>query len=267
MDLSVAVVGKYVYAEPLEEMFARGFEKIGARVIRWGPNTAVPPDLVMDLVLCVKAPPPVRVHDRKYALYFADLTSRFPDQWRGLSSFDFDAIFLPHKEPAVDRKRVFHVPVGYDPQFHADVGWSPGDYAAFVGTYTPDREWLRKYPEVQIRGNGWGAGTRDVYGVKRAAFYRECRFALNWHNPGETANMRQFEVPAMGVPMVSDKGWPFPQDAVDTYTDKLNAVEAWYYYQDDRTELARLAKAGQAAVKPHTYAQRCETILKLMGLT
>jgi hypothetical protein len=273
MDLSVAVVGKFVYVEPLEEMFARGFEQLGCKVQRESQERFIGDT---DLTLCVKAPMTGRYNIRgKRALYFSDLTTRFPDQWNYLNSFNWDAVFLPHKEPVVDRKQTWHIPVAYDPQFHPDVKWDYDEkepYALFIGTSTPDRQWLREYPHIKIYGNGWAGKRPDVYGELKLNLYRRCAYAINVHNPGETVNMRQFEVLAMGVPLLTDKAWPpFESkpgsDPMDVYDSHEGAVEAWSYYMErELDELSSLAEWGKKLVKPHTYANRCQAMLKIMEL-
>lgn len=269
-DLRVAVVSRWVYKEPLEEMVARGFETLGCEVVRsQGPVPGV------DLTCAVKCDwvPPEQMSGKKVQ-WWVDHTSR--------GGFDklppgYDLVYTCH-----DEKVAKYLPCGYDPKFHYRVPGRKVWDITFVGTHRPEREWIRtvfsslqrRGYSVGIWGNGWGptdglvAG--EVYGVTRNTIVSHSKIVLNWMYPKDSVNMAFFQALASGAFVMSNLGGlqdlrfrlfehyvplrPAPREA-DFIEWLRRPIQRWL-----------IAKNGAQAVRGHTYAARANVILHAVGL-
>lgn len=209
---------------------------------------------------------------------------------QSLREFDLVAIWseLLSRKLAAAGIRAVAVPFGYDPSwYHGDGSESTRWDVVFVGQWSAEREaHIRALSglAVGVTGDGWQralAGTELAasvipgrhFGREAAVVYRSSMIGLNIMHPQNagTHNMRTWELPATGTPMVvtdtcehraifQNGGAMFVHGPAATRAavDELLA---------DPTRRREVAARGRAAVSDGTYASRVDTLLHKLQTT
>ena len=175
-------------------------------------------------------------------MIFTDLTTRFQDYYNEVEQH-FDYVFLVHNEKKlIDNKRVFYLPVAYCPKEHYLIEGLPRDIdCLFIGTCHPNREFLKKIPEITRYGNEWG-DTKDVYGGEYRTLCSRAKIIVNHHYPGDTTNMRDYEAPNFKAMILTDKtpfeiGWDCK--LYWNFNDLIEKINYYLKYDDEREKIAR----------------------------
>lgn len=219
--------------------------------------------------------------DDPYASGLAD-----PATAAALPAYDEVVTWAPHIAEALDRNGVRSVRVirfAYDPALYRPPPapltsvWD----AVLIGQCYPVR---LRYVEALcdlnlfVTGLGWKAAAADgplagrvggvsIPAVQTCETYWRARVALNVLHPVNVPahNMRSFEIPATGTPMVATRTPEhvdlFGEDGavlVDSPTELRSRLRALL---DDPDELARIGARGLERVRPHTYAARMRELL------
>jgi spore maturation protein CgeB len=204
------------------------------------------------------------------ACYLMDSYKRFKDK-RSDQVIEFekgwDIILHAHHSPLEQQdSRVYFFPVGFDPQTHYWDGKPEVENidTCFIGTSHSTRKWMLD-EKILIYGNDWGTGFwRPIYNEEKRKELKHVKINLNQHFPGDTVNMRQFELPAMRRFMLTDIAWPFADGKeVATYngTPEDFRKQAAYWLED--AELRnKIAEAGYKAVQAHSYLERAKELLR-----
>jgi spore maturation protein CgeB len=174
------------------------------------------------------------------------------------------------------------VPFGYDPATYTP---PDGDVARrydaiLVGQRYDVREaFVRRLTDLRlfVSGAGWDAArdedvrrvavTRTYSGPEISKMYGESAFGLNilspWNVPAH--NMRTFEVPATGTPMVVTRTPEherlFGEDGAVLVDEPAEARSRILDLLADEDELRRMGERGRQRVAPFTYARRMEELL------
>lgn len=209
----------------------------------------------------------------KKACYLMDSYKRFRDK-RANQEIEFekswDIILHAHHSPLEQQdSRVHFLPVAFDPQTHYWDGkeeWENID-VCFIGTGHSSRKWMLD-EKIMIFGNDWGGPFwQAIYGEDKRRQLKFVKVNLNQHFPGDTVNMRQFELPAMHRFMLTDTPWPFvdgKEVATFNGTPEDFRKQAAYWLEDAE-QRKKVAEAGYKAVQPHSYKERAIELLKLVG--
>ena len=258
--MNIAVLAKWIYQQPLEYFLAKALDSLGHDVVCG--NIGVKD---MDISLVVKE---VKFDLRHLSglkiLYYPDSTQR---AWEFFSSIQkyFDFIFLAHNEDIIDNRRIFYLPLGFDPDIHIPYPKPLREIfdITFVGTYRPEREFIRTIPNIKIYGNGWGDPIQEIYKDDLIKLNACSKIILNHHYTYDTTNMRLYEVLAQKRFMLTDKAGEFidGEDLVvyKSYDDLLKKIE---YYLERPDERHHIAKNGYNSVQKHSYKNRMETMIK-----
>jgi glycosyltransferase involved in cell wall biosynthesis len=158
-----------------------------------------------------------------------------------------------------------YLPYAYDSVWHASLEQesSPKWDVALLGLHYELRDLFVK----GLRGCGVTV-KYDLGPVFEEAreIYKQSRVGINWSSL-EDVNARVFEIMGMGLPLVTnrlpDMSIYFEEDkhylGFDDVEDAVRAVRFFLTHPEFADQIAR---AGQEAVKPHTYDARVEQILK-----
>jgi len=224
----IGLIGQFRYPCSIERYYLRALKQLGHRVVLDADNIISGAQKV-DLTIVVKwfDHPEMLPHPR--VLVFPDLISRFKKYYDSVEKY-YDYIFLEHKESVINNKRIFYLDFGYCPQEHYFIDGLPKDIAClFIGTCHPNREFLKKIPEITRYGNEWG-DTKDVYGGEYRNLCSRAKIIINHHYPGDTTNMRDYEAPNFKAMIITDKT-PFKifKDCM-IYSDELDLREKIRYY-------------------------------------
>lgn len=179
--------------------------------------------------------------------------------------------------------RVIAVPFGHDPEDHFPApAVEPDIDVVFVGQYSPHRArtidvLLESGFRVRVFGSRWSDADRNVaaawdprrvFGSAVPPEYARARVGLNILHPQNNRgshNMRSFELPAMGVSMVTTD--------TDEQRRLLAAFQQVAYYRTDH-ELVQAVQSLQDLPRPKpresalaatSYAARCSTLLDTLA--
>ena len=205
----------------------------------------------------------IKKAEGKKVLYFPDAY----EDYKGL--FDkygdtYDYIFFPAHNSLIDNKRCFTLSLGYCPYTHYPIQEQKEIDVCFIGTKHNDRGWIKEIPNIKVYGNGWGEGVHAVYGAEKRPIVAQSKILLNYHVDEIAANMRDYELLAMGAFVLTDyvpehlKGGMVKYDDYDDLGAKID------YYLNHEEERNKIAMKGQKIVKPYTYERRLEQIINVV---
>jgi spore maturation protein CgeB len=206
-----------------------------------------------------------------------DLSLRLGPAYDAL--FTHDSWSLPQHRAA--GSKAHYLAFGCDPMYHRPIpaGKRWTSEIVFVGSRDAARERaLTALPDLPIRihGPGWLAG--PVYGDDFVRALSNAKLGLNIHQHfgenggapdryGHGANMRVFELAAVGTPQLADaKGdiarhfAPHKEIALYKTVDELKEM-ARALLADDARRKAMAEAARTRALREHTWAQRLEELL------
>lgn len=260
--MNIAVLAKWIYQQPLEYFLAKALDSLGHNVVCG--NIGVKD---MDISLVVKE---VKFDLRHLSglkiLYYPDSTQRACEFFSSIQKH-FDFIFLAHNEGIIDNRRIFYLPLGFDPDIHTPYPQPLREIfdITFVGTYRPEREFIRTIPNIKIYGNGWGDPIQEIYKDSLIKLNTYSKIILNHHYTHDTTNMRLYEVLAQKRFMLTDKAGEF-KDGEDlvVYTSHDDLLEKIQFYLLHPDERHRIAENGYNSVQKHSYKSRMETMIKII---
>ncbi|MDK2874055.1 MAG: spore maturation protein CgeB [Desulfomicrobiaceae bacterium] len=216
----------------------------------------------------------------------------------------YDFFFTIQKEPFLGRlaevgqKQAYYLPLAAAPEIHRPVPLSAierrtyGSDVSFVGAGYPNRRLaFRAFADMDFRiwGSDWDGEEILAAYVQRGGarieteevvkIFCATRVNLNLHSSvrpavtvgeGDFVNPRTFEIAACGAFQVVDQRSLLPELFADhelAVVDHVDAmVEATRYFlahEEERTAMAARARARVLA--EHTYTQRMETLLAVVG--
>ena len=256
--MKILLLGAFSYPHALEEFYRRAFIELGHEVV-------LDPDSKADVSVVVKWFPPEHVEElpKPRCLIFPDNTGRYKDYYESVGA-SYDFVFLAHREPMIDGKRVFHLPCAYDPTDHRYYPCERDIDLIFIGTCHLGREWIRDVPGITVYGNGWGPNIKSVTGEEKARLYSRSKIILNSTLPDDTCNMRFYEALACGGMLLTDKWDEGFEPGVHfvtyrSYEDLLKQVDKFLHYPMARE---MIAQQGMEKVRPHTYSARAKYMLE-----
>jgi spore maturation protein CgeB len=205
-----------------------------------------------------------------------------------LSAYDIAFIWGEHlfdrlRDEGADDVRL--LPFAFDPRIHHPTA-PKSEYEAeviFLAHWSNKRQrivepltefdlalygdkWFRKnLLNGEIRSHIEGAPLR---GEAYSAAMSSADLVLNvvGDHAGPEHNMRTFEIPATGRPMLTnqtegqERFFTDGEEAI-MYSDREDLVELVDYYLDAEDEREEIAERGHEAVQDHTYADRMQTVL------
>lgn len=162
------------------------------------------------------------------------------------------------------------LPYGYDPIWHArsPVKWEERTLnAALCGLQYPER--IQFFNHLKGRGHQFYFDTGPAYDDARA-IYHQTKIGFNYASAKDTT-ARVFEVMAMGlVPLfnrVPDLMYLFNEGEDFVGFDTVaEAVSYYHYLLEHPSEAQAIMNNAAEVVKPHSWDDRAETILKVAGL-
>jgi len=191
--------------------------------------------------------------------------------------------FFTHDSSSLDRHRsagtrAYYLAFGCDPEFLRpfEVPRAP---LVFVGTRDPDRERVLSALNdlgLVARGPGWPGG--PVYGEAFVRALAGATVGVNVHQRfgtgdaaryGSGANMRVFELAAVGTPQLSDAKGDIPRHftpdkEIVLYRSAAELRECAQALLGDEALCRSLAKAArERALREHTWAQRLRELLSV----
>lgn len=194
-------------------------------------------------------------------------------------------VFFTHDSASLDRHRhggarAYYLAFGCDPSYHrpldGGVRWRAP--LAFVGSRDPARERVVGAVRdlgVSVRGPGWPNG--PVYGDEFVGVLSGARVGLNIHQHfgdagdparyGTGANMRVFELAAIGTPQLSDAKGDIarhlaPEREIVLYRSVAELRErARALLADEGLRRSLGAAARARALREHTWKHRLEELL------
>lgn len=165
-----------------------------------------------------------------------------------------------------------YLPYAYDPKAHYSENLEDSEKvhdAMLIGmpyTHVPRAQWmdeLRKHGVSVCSENG------PVFDEYRQIASRS-RIGLNWSSSNDL-NARFFEIPAYGLPMVSNvvpDANLFLEDGEDYlgFISLSEAIDRVMYLRNNPTVASRIALKGYNKIKPHTYDERVKQfVLECIG--
>lgn len=260
----INLVGAFRYPCAIEKYYFQALRDLGHGVCAYTPdkiNFIKETDLTVVVKWC--SMPELLPHPR--VLIFTDLTTRFKQYYDDVQKH-YNYVFLVHNEPLVDNKRVFYLPVAYDPAEHYYVPSKKDIDCLFIGTNHPCRSFLKDIPQITRYGNEWG-DTRDVYGDEFRDLCSRARIIINTHYPGDTTNMRDYEAMNFHALVLTDKTPFTPYVDVVLYNNKEDLEQKIQYYLDHEDVRSAIAKHGYKTITTgkYTYKDRMEEMLKICG--
>lgn len=192
--------------------------------------------------------------------------------------------FFTHDSASLDRHRgartrAYYLAFGCDPDFLRPSAAAPRVPLGFVGTRDPARERaLRELSDLGLvaRGPGWPGG--PVYGDAFVRALAGATVGVNVHQQfgtgdlaryGSGANMRVFELAAVGTPQLSDAKGDIPRHLVPDKEIVLyrSAAElrerAVALLADEPLRRALATAARERALREHTWAHRLRELLSV----
>lgn len=157
------------------------------------------------------------------------------------------------------------LPYAYDSVWHAplELADKPRWDVVLLGLHYEQRDLLVEL--LRARGTTVRYDLGPVFEEARL-IYRHARVGINWSSL-QDVNARVFEIMAMGLPLVTnrlpDMDIHFEEGKHYLGFDDVEEAEIVVRRLLENPEgMERLARAGQEAVKPHTYDARVEQILE-----
>jgi len=214
----------------------------------------------------------------RWANWFPDDPHDFETSTRLAPAYD---VFFTHDSASLDRHRAsgtraHYLAFGCDPEFLRPLE-VPRAPLVFIGTRDPVRERvLREIADLGLftRGPGWPGG--PVYGDAFRRALAGARVGVNVHQQfvtgdteryGSGANMRVFELAAIGTPQLSDAKGDIPRHftpdkEIVLYKSTEELRERAKALLDDEALCRSLAKAArERALREHTWTQRLRELL------
>ncbi|HUL02540.1 MAG TPA: glycosyltransferase [Gemmatimonadales bacterium] len=214
----------------------------------------------------------------RWANWFPDDPHDFETSVRIAPAYD---CFFTHDSSCLDRHRAagaraHYLAFGCDPDFLRPLE-IPRAPLVFVGTRDPLREQLlREITDLGLvaRGPGWPGG--PVYGDAFVRALAGAKVGVNVHQQfgtgdveryGSGANMRVFELAAIGTPQLSDAKGDIPRHftpdrEIVLYRTAAELRERAKALLDDEALCRSLATAARGrALREHTWAQRLRELL------
>jgi len=196
----------------------------------------------------------------------------FPDAYEDYkSAFDehedvYDYIFFPAHNSLIDNKRYFTLSLGYCPYTHYPIPQKNKKKTdvCFIGTKHNDRGWIKEIPNIKLYGNGWGNGVHAVYGADKRLIVAQSKILINYHVDEIAANMRDYELLAMGSFVLSDYVPECLKGGMVKYDDYEDLCAKTDYYLNHEEERDEIAKKGLELVAPYSYEHRWEQILQVV---
>lgn len=263
--MKIGLIGQFRYPCSIEKYYLRALKQLGHRVVL-DVNSIISGAQKVDLTIVVKwfDHPEMLPHPR--VLIFTDLTERFKEYYESVERH-YDYVFLVHPEKLVDNKRIFYLPVAYDPIEHIPFKRKKDIDCLFLGTAHESRLFMKQHLVITRYGNGWG-DTKAVYGAEKLELFARAKIALNMHYPSDETNMRLYECLAMQVFQLTDKPGLF-KDGVDlvVYSGDIDMLDKIHYYIEHEDECERIAQHGYKTIKEgkFKYLDRMKEMLNIIA--
>lgn len=199
----------------------------------------------------------------KKVLYFPDAYEVYKSRF---DKFDhiYDYIFFGGDNKRIDNKRYFCLSAGYCPYTHYPIQRKKTKEVCFIGTKHEGRDWIADIPNIELYGNDWGNDTYPLYGAEKREVVAQSKILLNSHVDESGANMRDYELLAMGAFVLSDFVPECLKGGMVKYTDYEDLCTKIDYYLNHEEEREAIAMKGQEIVKPYTYEKRCEEMFNVI---
>lgn len=262
--LQINVISSFIYGtHAVEESLSRAFGNLGHHCIINGYFPKA------DFTLVVHASHTWKVHETPgiKILYHPDEADE-----DAVKCFDqYDLVFLAHDSSLIDDKKIFYLPLAYDSEinnsmefFDKYVGNKDID-VIFVGTWYPERDFMKKIPRIQLSGHGWKKWFIDE--INKWISEYDSKIGINFVRPDTTDNnIRLYELCALGTFQLTNKT---NKDLVDgrdlvVFRDEEDLKQKIDYYLTHSEEREKIAKQGQQTVKPFTYEYRAKEMVKII---
>lgn len=231
----------------------------------------------------------------KTALWYPD-DPRFFDSLVRYEAPSYDHVFTASEKAVnmykeIGAQNAHYLPFACEPTVHRKVELSDGErkrYNAnvvFVGTYCLRRAKIigalvKANIDVKVYGPYWkyfklkGDIYEGIYGQEMVKAFNSAEMVLNIHDEKDLrfkANMRTFEVTGAGSFLLTDKPCNLEKlfnmgKEVISYSSESELKELARYYSEAADERINIAANGQQkAYQSHTYEQRIEDILRIVG--
>ncbi|GAG86697.1 unnamed protein product, partial [marine sediment metagenome] len=176
--MKVGLIGQFAYECSIEKYYLRALKQLGHNVV-FDADSIISGAQKVDSTIVVKWFSWADSLPHPRVMIFTDLTTRFQDYYNEVEQH-FDYVFLVHNEKnLIDNKRVFYLPVAYCPKEHYLIEGLPRDIdCLFIGTCHPNREFLKRIPEITRYGNEWG-DVKDVYGGEYRNLCSRAKIIIN----------------------------------------------------------------------------------------
>ena len=262
----------------------RGWNSIVRRplVARLGARLRRPADLVLVFKGTALQPATIaelrRQTRARWACWFPDDPHELAVSVRLSPAYD---CFFTHDSSSLDHHRsagakAYYLAFGCDPEFLTTRNAERGPGIGFVGSRDPVREAVLKQVEdlgLTTWGPGWPNG--PVYGSAFVRALSRTTVGLNIHQQfggdparyGTGANMRVFELAAVGTPQLCDAKGDIPRHftpdkEIVLYRSVAELRErATSLLQDEQRRRALAQAARERALREHTWAHRLEELL------
>lgn len=261
----INLVGAFRYPCAIEKYYFQALRDLGHGVMAYTPDK-ISFIKDADLTVVVKWCSMPELLPRPRVLIFTDLTTRFQQYYDDIQKH-YDYVFLVHNEPLVDNKRIFYLPVAYDPAEHYYIEQQKDIDCLFIGTMHPSRSFLKYISIITRYGNGWG-DTHDVYGDEFRNICSQAKIIVNNRYPGDGYNMRDFEAMVYKALVLTD-GTPFtPNKDVVLYKNNDDLEQKIRYYLDHEIEREKIAKQAYETIisGKFTYTDRMKEMLDIIDI-
>ena len=185
-------------------------------------------------------------------------------------------------------KAAHFLPFAYDRSLHFRLTESPNNPtfdAVFVGTYSPQRDAVLGSLgglNIGIWGNDWKKSrnvptswiqSQAIYGEEAVRALSYGAVSINILRPQNAGshNMRTFEIPATGQPMLTTRSeeqaqWFVEGEEIECYASPEEMREKILALKKDTVRTKQLGERGYERVKEETYEKRVRTMLDILDL-
>lgn len=259
--LKIGLIGRFSYPCSIERYYLRALKQFDHKVVV-DVESILNGSQKVDLTIVVKWFNYPEMLPRPRVLIFTDLTERFKEYYERIEKY-YDYVFLVHNEKLIDNKRIFYLPVGYDPLDHFPIKRKKDIDCLFIGTCHESRNWMKDIDIITRYGNEWG-DTNAVYGAQKRELHARAKIILNMHYPGDTTNMRLYESLAMGCFQLTDQAGLFKngRDLV-IYNGREDMRDKIKYYLKKPNKMRDIAEQGYNTITngKYKYVDRISDLL------